>query len=168
MNLSKVKYSFILSLVFLSAGLHAEDSIIDTQTDSQFRHWFVGVGVAMDFYDGSKNFSNDCNSDGYDIHAGYQPNKYIKIIVGYKKFGVNDFNSDFSFCSSISDFECNQVFDAIQKMDIENYYLKVRPEWAFDNNFLIYAELGFNKLNQKAVSKRFFGGAFLVPQQPLP
>ncbi len=114
----------------------------------------------MDFFDGSKSFSNDSNTDGYDIHVGYQANEFVKIILGYKKFGVNDFNSDYSFCSELSDFEYNLSFDSIQKMNIDNYYLKVRPEWALDSNFLIYVELGLNSLNMEASDKRFFGGAF--------
>ncbi len=122
--------------------------------------WFVGVGVNSDMYGEENTASGGSNTDGFELHAGYQVNNYLKLIVGYKKFGTSEFDRSDSRCQNSFMGECiGATIESDGNLELDSFFIKLRPEWKFANNFKLYADLGINSLDFDLTSSAELTGA---------
>jgi len=105
-----------ISLLALIAIFLLSTKVLATESSS---NWFVGSGAIFG------SFEDDDDSDsafGVGLHGGYQFGNYLKLIVGANTFSVST--------NDLSQGGASTVFAVI------------RPQWEFDNGFLVYFDLG--------------------------
>lgn len=98
-------------------------SSVDLQAEESRSNWFVGSGLNISNYKDTDNCP-ECDGSGgvgIDLRAGYQFGKYLKLMVGY---GI----STGKFYEGGS--------------NVNPFTVRARPQWEFDNGFLLYSDLG--------------------------
>jgi len=87
--------------------------------------FFIGSSVNFSsFKDGDGGGGPSISSEGIDIRAGYQFGDYLKLTVGYgaARLGAGELNGAGS--------------------NISPLFARIRPQWIFENGFLVYVEAG--------------------------
>jgi len=90
--------------------------VLATESSS---NWFIGSGITIGGFEGEDDSDSAL---GIGLHGGYQFGNHLKLIVGANAFSVNT--------NELSNSNFSAVFAVI------------RPQWEFDNGFLVYFDLG--------------------------
>ncbi len=111
---------FKFSLFTLIAFFTLSTKLLATESSSS---WFAGSAVTIGEF--TPDDGGTQSAYGVELHGGYQFGKYLKLIVGVNTFHVKNGNNVRRTLNSIS-----------------TMFFEIRPQWEFDNGFLVYFDVG--------------------------
>jgi len=107
-----------LRIITLTTIFILSPKVLATEQDL---NWFFGSAISFN------SFNNDGEKSsglGLDLRSGYQFGNYLKLMVGAGTTGIGD------------------SAEAGEDQSISSLYALVRPQWEFDNGFLVYVDAG--------------------------